>query len=50
MCYCAVFAGGVQLGISAKGDRLRHWFEALKTPDRRHDRWHALSADLQPDV
>ncbi|CAG0923267.1 unnamed protein product [Notodromas monacha] len=37
--------GGVQIGIDSKGERLRHWFEAIKHPDIRHDRWHFLLND-----
>lgn len=44
------FIGGVQLGINAKGERLKHWFETLKTPDREFRRWHILSAELTPEV
>ncbi|XP_064612197.1 rabphilin-3A-like isoform X2 [Liolophura sinensis] len=43
------FIGGVQLGINAKGDRLKHWFETLKNPDRKFERWHMLSAELTPE-
>nr|KAI8753413.1 rabphilin-3A [Biomphalaria glabrata] len=44
------FIGGVQLGINSKGDRLRHWFDTLKNPDREYRRWHVLSAELTPEV
>ncbi|XP_071094269.1 rabphilin-3A-like isoform X2 [Haliotis cracherodii] len=44
------FIGGVQLGINTKGDRLKHWFETLKNPDREFRRWHVLSAELTPEV
>ncbi|GFO08698.1 double c2-like domain-containing protein beta [Plakobranchus ocellatus] len=44
------FIGGVQLGINAKGERLKHWFDTLKTPDREYRRWHVLSAELTPEV
>ncbi|XP_074640425.1 rabphilin-3A-like [Tubulanus polymorphus] len=40
------YIGGLQLGVQAKGDRLKHWFDCLKNPDRRYDRWHALSAEM----
>ncbi|XP_077996408.1 rabphilin-3A-like [Glandiceps talaboti] len=40
------YIGGLQLGIQAKGDRLKHWFETLKNPDKRFERWHALSDEL----
>jgi hypothetical protein len=42
--------GGVQLGINAKGERLKHWFDTLKNPDREFRRWHILSAELTPEV
>ncbi|GFR91809.1 double C2-like domain-containing protein beta [Elysia marginata] len=44
------FIGGVQLGINAKGERLKHWFETLKNSDREYRRWHVLSAELTPEV
>lgn len=34
--------GGCQLGISAKGERLKHWYECLKNKDKRIERWHQL--------
>ncbi|XP_064647761.1 rabphilin-3A-like isoform X2 [Lineus longissimus] len=40
------YIGGLQLGINAKGDRLKHWFECLKTPDKKSERWHSLSAEV----
>ncbi|XP_071848645.1 rabphilin-3A-like isoform X2 [Apostichopus japonicus] len=44
------YIGGVQLGINAKGERLRHWFETLKNIDKRFERWHTLSEELfSPD-
>ncbi len=45
-----LLTGGVQLGVNSKGDRLRHWLNVLQTPDRRHDWWHSLSADVLPDI
>ena len=48
--YYPLFAGGVQLGINAKGERLKHWFDTLKNPDREFRRWHVLSAELTPEV
>ena len=48
--YWSVFLGGIQLGINAKGERLRHWYDALKQPDQTHERWHSLSAEHMPDV
>ncbi|XP_059146253.1 double C2-like domain-containing protein beta isoform X4 [Physella acuta] len=44
------FIGGVQLGINSKGERLKHWFDTLKNPDREYRRWHVLSAELTPEV
>ena len=43
-------AGGVQLGINSKGERLKHWFETLKKPDQEFRHWHILSAELTPEV
>ncbi|WAR01148.1 DOC2B-like protein [Mya arenaria] len=43
------FIGGVQLGVNSKGERLKHWFEALKYPDQKYERWHTLSAELVPE-
>ncbi|XP_022085717.1 rabphilin-3A-like isoform X6 [Acanthaster planci] len=40
------YIGGIQLGINAKGERLRHWFETLKHTDRRFERWHTLSDEI----
>uniref|UniRef100_A0AAY3ZWJ7 C2 domain-containing protein n=1 Tax=Denticeps clupeoides TaxID=299321 RepID=A0AAY3ZWJ7_9TELE len=34
--------GGCQLGISAKGERLKHWYECLKNKDKKIERWHTL--------
>ncbi|XP_061025554.1 rabphilin-3A isoform X3 [Eubalaena glacialis] len=36
------YIGGCQLGISAKGERLKHWYECLKNKDKRIERWHQL--------
>uniref|UniRef100_A0A3Q2YHW7 Rabphilin 3A n=1 Tax=Hippocampus comes TaxID=109280 RepID=A0A3Q2YHW7_HIPCM len=33
---------GCQLGITAKGERLKHWYECLKNKDKRIERWHTL--------
>ncbi|KAF4527374.1 hypothetical protein B566_EDAN017230 [Ephemera danica] len=38
------YLGGLELGFCSKGDRLKHWLDALKFPDRRHERWHSLTA------
>ncbi|XP_048728478.1 rabphilin-3A-like isoform X3 [Ostrea edulis] len=43
------FIGGVQLGISAKGQRLKHWYDTLKNPDHKFERWHTLAAELIPE-
>ncbi|XP_035690776.1 rabphilin-3A-like isoform X2 [Branchiostoma floridae] len=42
------FIGAVQLGIQSKGERLKHWFDCLKYPDRRHERWHVLIEEFDP--
>ncbi len=44
------YIGGVQLGASSKGDRLKHWFNTLKTQDKRHEFWHSLSPDIPAEV
>uniref|UniRef100_A0A803TWQ6 Rabphilin-3A n=1 Tax=Anolis carolinensis TaxID=28377 RepID=A0A803TWQ6_ANOCA len=36
------YIGGCQLGITAKGERLKHWYECLKNKDKKIERWHAL--------
>ncbi|XP_068102026.1 rabphilin-3A isoform X2 [Hyperolius riggenbachi] len=36
------YIGGCQLGISAKGERLKHWYECLKNKDKKIERWHVL--------
>ncbi|NWX90148.1 DOC2B protein, partial [Nothoprocta pentlandii] len=41
-CPCAR-AGGVVLGINAKGERLKHWFDCLKNKDKKIERWHTLT-------
>lgn len=43
------YIGGLQIGMNSKGERLRHWMETLKTPDRRIDRWHYLGEDILSD-
>ncbi|XP_005402975.2 PREDICTED: double C2-like domain-containing protein beta [Chinchilla lanigera] len=40
------FIGGVVLGIHAKGERLKHWFDCLKNKDKRIERWHTLTNEL----
>ncbi|XP_011811543.1 PREDICTED: double C2-like domain-containing protein beta, partial [Colobus angolensis palliatus] len=42
------FIGGVVLGINAKGERLKHWFDCLKNKDKRIERWHTLTSDWPP--
>uniref|UniRef100_A0AAR2JCY7 Rabphilin-3A n=1 Tax=Pygocentrus nattereri TaxID=42514 RepID=A0AAR2JCY7_PYGNA len=39
---CNDYIGGCQLGISAKGERLKHWYECLKNKDKKIERWHTL--------
>ncbi|XP_061458595.1 rabphilin-3A [Rhineura floridana] len=36
------YIGGCQLGITAKGECLKHWYECLKNKDKKIERWHAL--------
>lgn len=38
--------GGVVLGINAKGERLKHWFDCLKNKDKKIERWHTLTNEL----
>ncbi|XP_017366065.1 double C2-like domain-containing protein beta isoform X2 [Cebus imitator] len=40
------FIGGVVLGINAKGERLKHWFDCLKNKDKRIEHWHTLTSEL----
>ncbi|KAF3695986.1 Rabphilin-3A Exophilin-1 [Channa argus] len=40
---CKRVKGGCQLGITAKGERLKHWYECLKNKDKKIERWHTLS-------
>ncbi|XP_042194589.1 double C2-like domain-containing protein beta [Callorhinchus milii] len=44
------FIGGVTLGINAKGERLKHWFDCLKNKDRKIERWHTLTNELPGSV
>ncbi|XP_029547875.1 rabphilin-3A-like [Salmo trutta] len=39
------FIGGCQLGITAKGECLKHWYECLKNKDKKIERWHVLLND-----
>ncbi|XP_053329168.1 rabphilin-3A [Spea bombifrons] len=36
------YIGGCQLGITAKGECLKHWYECLKNKDKKIERWHVL--------
>uniref|UniRef100_A0A8D3AEC1 Rabphilin 3A homolog (mouse), b n=1 Tax=Scophthalmus maximus TaxID=52904 RepID=A0A8D3AEC1_SCOMX len=36
------FIGGCQLGIQAKGDSLKHWYDCLKNKDKKIECWHLL--------
>ncbi|XP_070972219.1 double C2-like domain-containing protein beta [Oncorhynchus clarkii lewisi] len=42
------FIGGVELGINAKGVRLKHWFECLKHIGKKVEYWHALTQQGAP--
>ncbi|TRY99896.1 hypothetical protein DNTS_034003 [Danionella cerebrum] len=42
------FIGGVELGINAKGERLKHWFECLKFKGKKVEYWHALTQQGAP--
>lgn len=37
------FIGELRLGIESKGEGLHHWFETLKSSDKRFIRWHDLN-------
>lgn len=39
---CLFHTGGCQLGITAKGECLKHWYECLKNKDKKIERWHVL--------
>ncbi|XP_063043738.1 rabphilin-3A-like [Engraulis encrasicolus] len=39
------YIGGCQLGITAKGERLKHWYECLKNKDKKIERWHTLTSE-----
>ncbi|KAM3611801.1 uncharacterized protein V6R79_024391 [Siganus canaliculatus] len=41
------YIGGCQLGITAKGERLKHWYECLKNKDKKIERWHTLYNENQ---
>lgn len=38
-------AGGIILGLNAKGGRLQHWSEVIKNPGQLHKKTHFLSAN-----
>lgn len=40
------YLGGLILGLNAKGERLRHWANLVKHPNRAHTRTHSLSANF----
>ncbi|KAK2841495.1 hypothetical protein Q7C36_013074 [Tachysurus vachellii] len=42
------FIGGVELGINAKGERLKHWFECLKYKGKKVEYWHTLTQQGAP--
>ncbi|XP_066500707.1 double C2-like domains, gamma [Hoplias malabaricus] len=42
------FIGGVELGINAKGERLKHWFECLKFKGKKVEYWHTLTQQGAP--
>ncbi|XP_068176658.1 double C2-like domains, gamma isoform X1 [Antennarius striatus] len=42
------FIGGVELGINASGQRLKHWFECLKNKGKKVEFWHTLTQQGAP--
>ena len=45
-CYTAIsITGGIILGMNAKGNRLQHWLDTIKTPGQAHRNTHYLSAN-----
>uniref|UniRef100_A0A3Q4MTZ7 Double C2-like domains, gamma n=1 Tax=Neolamprologus brichardi TaxID=32507 RepID=A0A3Q4MTZ7_NEOBR len=42
------FIGGVELGINASGERLKHWFECLKNKGKKVEYWHTLTQQGAP--
>ncbi|CAG5939796.1 unnamed protein product [Menidia menidia] len=42
------FIGGVELGINANGQRLKHWFECLKNKGKKVEFWHTLTQQGAP--
>lgn len=48
-CFClALVSGGVELGINASGQRLRHWFDCLKNKGKKVEYWHTLTQQGAP--
>ncbi|KAI5946675.1 Rabphilin-3A [Manis javanica] len=39
------YIGGCQLGVSAKGEHLKHWYECLKSKDKKIEHWHQLQSE-----
>jgi hypothetical protein len=39
------FLGGIILGMNAKGNRLHHWSDMIKSPGQAHAKIHYLSAN-----
>ena len=37
--------GGIILGMNAKGNRLQHWSDTIKSPGQAHSKIHYLSAN-----
>ena len=35
-------AGGVHLSINSKGEKLKRWYEMLRNPDTKYEKWHGL--------
>ncbi|XP_066603749.1 rabphilin-3A isoform X2 [Prorops nasuta] len=42
------YLGGLTLSCNSKGARLRHWIDAIKFPDHRHQGWHNLTEQANP--
>nr|XP_012153756.1 PREDICTED: rabphilin-1-like isoform X3 [Megachile rotundata] len=42
------YLGGLELSCNSKGARLRHWIDAIKFPDHRHQAWHNLTDAILP--
>ena len=40
------YIGGLILGLNAKGERLRHWANLIKHPNKVHTKAHLLSANF----